>query len=178
MNLPYFKYHPDPLKTGLVKNKTFQCICCDQEKNYLYVGPAHSLRADIEDKICVWCLANGSAAKKFDAEFAGELDNVTNINPLAMKEFAERTPGYICWQDPLWLTHCDDICEFHGDFSKQELLERFDGLKIYAIESLRCNEDQAREIISYYDPEGNINPAFYKFVSRKCNKILLHCDFT
>lgn len=178
MDLPHFKYHPDPLKTNIVTKKNFQCVCCDQQRNLLYIGPVYSLHEDIEEKICVWCLADGSAAKKFDAEFAGELDSSPNISPHAMKEFTERTPGYICWQDPVWLTHCDDICEFHGDFSKEELLEHFEDLKIYAKESLRCDESQIREIVSDYDPEGNINPAFYKFVCRKCKKILFHCDFT
>jgi uncharacterized protein CbrC (UPF0167 family) len=179
LEIPLFKYHPYPLKTGNVVQKAIRCICCDHERAYAYIGPVHSTLSGIEDNICIWCIADGSAAKKFDAEFAGDLDQNLSLPAEIMEEFTKKTPGYISWQGEIWLTHCDDICEFHGDFSKEELLQRFDELTIYAKDSLHCGKSELKEIIKYYNPkQGNINPAFYKFVCRKCDKILFHCDFT
>lgn len=177
MKLPTFKYHPDPIKTGNIVKNNFHCKSCNQEREYQYVGPIGSFHDDLEGSICAGCVANGLAAKKFDATFAWNLNPDIKVQPEEWKEFTERTPGYMSWQDQVWLTHCDQICEFHGDFSKEELLKRYDTLRKYARKTLNLEDTMLNDIIENYGPD-NINPAFYKFVCTKCAKVLFHCDYT
>ena len=40
-NLPFFKYHPNPLVTGNPIEKDFVCLCCNQEKKVAYLGGIH-----------------------------------------------------------------------------------------------------------------------------------------
>ncbi|WP_010304138.1 CbrC family protein [Candidatus Odyssella thessalonicensis] len=177
--LPHFKYHPDPLKTGNAIQKPFQCICCYLLKEYAYVGPVYSIKDIPEESICLDCIANGTAAEKFDATFVDlpENENVC-LTDEEKDNFLKRTPGYISWQGQVWLAHCGNICEFHGDFEQKELLEKFEELKNYAKEYLRCSDDILNEIIKYYDPSSNNNPAFYKFICQECRTTLLYSDFT
>jgi uncharacterized protein CbrC (UPF0167 family) len=38
-----------------------------------------------------------------------------------IEEVARRTPGYNSWQQEVWLSCCDDACQFHGDAARSEL---------------------------------------------------------
>lgn len=178
MKLPKFKYHHDPVWTGNVVQTDFCCICCNKLRNYLYVGPVYTTY-DIDNEICIWCIAEGKAAKKFKASFGGDLDKISGINKQSIKELEERTPGYISWQGETWLTHCNEICVFYGDFSKRDLLyTNFDDLKEYVKRELDWSEQDLKEYALIYDPKDSPNPAFYKFVCSVCYKVLIHCDFT
>ena len=180
MELPSFKYHKDPLKTGVIVKKKFQCVCCDQEKEYAYTGPVNSMHDDLEGNLCPWCIADGSAAKKFEAGFTLPPEDLSSVyvDDFDIKEFTERTPGYICWQEEEWPIHCGDICEFQGDFSKEDLLKHAEEWKLYVSSSLGLRGEELEEMLMHYDPEKSVDPAFYKFVCRKCDKILFHCDFS
>lgn len=74
--------------------------------------------------------------------------------------------------------HCNDVCIFHGDFSKKDLIANFNDLKEDIKGFFGNNENILEEISLYYHPQENNNPAFYKFVCGKCSKVLLHCDYT
>jgi hypothetical protein len=39
--LPPFRYHPDPLATGAVKPSPIRCVCCGQQRGFVYVGPVY-----------------------------------------------------------------------------------------------------------------------------------------
>ena len=71
------------------------CLCCNRIRGYIYTGPAYSERFHyLSGCLCPWCVADGSAAKQFGAEFTdtGTLDDV----PKAMlEELAKRTPGFM-----------------------------------------------------------------------------------
>lgn len=180
MDLPLFKYHKDPVKTGVVIKKNFKCVCCYQEREYAYTGPVYSTHNGLEDNICPWCIADGSAAKKFEAEFTTIPADINAVyaDGFDLKEFTERTPGYISWQEQEWLIHCGDICEFHGDFSKEDLRKNAVEWKQYVSTTLGLGEQELEEILAHYDPKKGVDPAFYKFVCRNCGVVLFHCDFS
>ena len=67
IELPAFKYHMDPIKSGSIIKGSFTCPVCKKDRTYAYVGPFFSIE-DVEN-ICPWCIADGSAAKKYDGEF-------------------------------------------------------------------------------------------------------------
>lgn len=203
--IPNFKYHPDPLKTKNAEEKNFQCICCDKEKNITYVAGIYtSLDVDREE-LCLDCIYDGSAARKFDATFTilpysieekifnedpetkeykyfyqDIKQNDLEISKEDLEEFHERTPGYISWQEQIWLTHCRNICSFHGDFDPIELQQVYqdEENKSYLKESLGCNDQELNEIIFAYNPKKSTQPSFYKFKCLACKKVLAHTDFT
>lgn len=65
--------------------------------------------------LCPYCIADGSAAEKFDGEFqdAAGCDKVDA--PAKTEELTKRTPGCIGWQQEYRLAHCGDYCAFGGN---------------------------------------------------------------
>ncbi len=172
--LPFFKYHPNPIETGSIKLSDKICACCKKARGYIYTASVYSI-FDLDESICPWCIADGSAAEKFDATFnnSGLESNISNE---IIEQISKRTPGYECWQTYIWLFHCDDGCEFHGDLSKQEANDLDENaIRKFCVEN-DLNEEEGKEIIQYYEKGGN--PAIYKFVCRHCAKIKLYTDCT
>ena len=116
--LPKFEYHPNVYKNGIVTFKNGVCICCGKEVK-AYIKNAFC-KKDV-DGICLNCVADGSAAKKFNCDFISDAEEISSSEK---KEILfKRTPGYISWQGEYWLACCDDYCEFIGDAGIEELDE-------------------------------------------------------
>ena len=102
MNLPTCKYHPDPIATESIKPSETHCECCGQQRGYVYVGPVFSVE-ELSECICPWCIADGSAHAKFDAEFTdaagvGGYSKTPVVPDAVIEEVAFRTPGFSGWQ--------------------------------------------------------------------------------
>jgi uncharacterized protein CbrC (UPF0167 family) len=167
--LPSFRYHPDPIATGSVVLSDTLCRCCGQARGYIYKASVYC-RELLRESLCPWCIADGSAAQKFDAVFSDAEPLAQAGVPMAtIKEVTERTPGYISWQQEVWLSCCGDACEFHGDAPKQEL----DALTGEPLASLfsECGIDRITwdKILKSYQPGGN--PAVYRFRCRHCGQV-------
>ncbi|WP_251652187.1 CbrC family protein [Paenibacillus glycanilyticus] len=67
MELPKFKYNPEPIKLEVIRKEESVCPVCSKEREYIYIGPFYSIE-DVEN-ICPWCIADGKAAEKYDGEF-------------------------------------------------------------------------------------------------------------
>ncbi len=165
MDLPYFIYHPDPLGTGSVVATDAQCECCGQARGYRYAPTMYARKRP--NCVCPWCIADGSAARKFDGAFVDDYPLVQAGVPAAvLDEVCFRTPGYASWQQEIWQAHCGDACEFHGDAAESEIkslngevLAAFlsrNGLKAEHWPRLRDN----------YVPGGDAS--IFKFVCREC----------
>jgi uncharacterized protein CbrC (UPF0167 family) len=68
VTLPVFRYHPDPLKSGSIVPSDAECRCCGKRRGYIYTGPVYA-EADLDEALCPWCIADGSAHRTFDAGF-------------------------------------------------------------------------------------------------------------
>lgn len=119
-SLPHFIYHPDPLSTGaFVEGEAKLCPSCGKESNIYYNLMPYCI--DNIKNLCPFCIANGLAAKKFDAEFVqdaewqGELDSEKN------QLLYCQTPGYSSWQGENWLSCCQDYCAYLGTVGTREL---------------------------------------------------------
>ena len=77
--LPKFKYHPDPVATGSVKATEESCICCGRARGFIYVGSAYA-EDELDEQICPWCIADGSAHSRFDASFTDEAGGIFQVN--------------------------------------------------------------------------------------------------
>ena len=62
--LPFFKYHPDPLKTGSFQrvDEPAVCPCCGEKTPVIYTGPFYAI--DNVEGLCPGCIASGAAAEK------------------------------------------------------------------------------------------------------------------
>ncbi len=161
MDLPSFRFHPDPLRTGAIVKQAGHCSCCDQPVDYLYVGPAASIY-DLEEKLCPWCIASGAAAEKFDVEFSERQPLIeAGVDPEVIEEIVGRTPGYICWQHPTWEVHQGKPCQFIGDTTGKALRQMSKDELAAFMESARLDREGFEELLGIYRP--NSNPGVYHF---------------
>jgi len=169
-DLPRFKYHPDPIGTGSIEPTEAVCECCGEARGYAYAGGVYSSQVSEVEAICPWCIANGSAAREWDATLIDAHDLArANLDASIIEEVTRRTPGYTTWQGDHWLVCCSDACEFHGDAPRDEITALDElGLARLSAESGFLVED-LREIAKGYEPGGS--PAFYKFVCRHCGNV-------
>jgi hypothetical protein len=172
MELPVFKYHPDPVRTGSIEKKETGCPVCGQKRAYVYVGPFYSIE-DAEG-ICPWCIADGSAAKKYDGEFQDSGSVEAPVDESALDELVHRTPGYLAWQQEQWLVHCGEPCIFTGYAGWKELQE----MGIDVAEDLhRLSADYGLTMQEFCSGLAN-NGTFqgYLFQCGRCGKYRLTAD--
>ncbi|WP_411993760.1 CbrC family protein [Agarivorans sp. DSG3-1] len=121
-NLPTFKYHPDPIGSGVFVESTCECPVCGMQRDYMYVGPFYS--NDEVEGICPSCIANGKAAEKFDLTFVDE-DEIEEVDDESLvEELTKRTPGYFFAQEDSWPVHCGDFCVVMGSASSVDIQDK------------------------------------------------------
>ena len=169
MNLPVFKYHPDPIATESVIESDTECVVCKKERGYIYSGPVFAVE-EYEESICPWCIADGTAAAMLEATFfdeagvgaAGDCEVPESI----VEEVTLRTPSFTGWQQEQWWTHCSDAAQFIGRAGKKEL-EALGPAAIAAIQAAAENDDvDPGKLIDSLKKDGS--PSAYMF---RC----LHC---
>ena len=129
-------------------------------------------RSDV-DCICLECVSNGEAAKKFDAEFIQDAEYVTDSKK--RDELFHRTPGYISWQGEYWLACCDDYCQYLGRVGIEELDElgiTDEVLKNYVSENK--NKFSLEDIKECLERDGSMTG--YLFKCSHCGKYRLWID--
>jgi len=165
-DLPEFPYHPDPRATGVVEASETVCASCGQGRGFIYTGPVYAAE-ELVDCLCPWCIADGSAAEKFEAEFTDVGWGVPEDVPRrVIEEVATRTPGFSGWQQEHWLYHCGDAASFLGRVGWRELQAYPE-----AIEPLRQGSDDDLEALS---ADGETTA--YLFRCRHCARHLAYAD--
>jgi uncharacterized protein len=174
--LPRFRYHPDPVATGSVEPSDEPCEVCGQARGFVYAGPVYSEIAD-EPTVCPWCIADGSAARTFDAEFTYVGLGVPDDVPAGVvEEIAYRTPGFPAWQQDHWLYHCGDGGAFLGAVGRADL----DGFPD-ALDCLRHEHDEfdwaPEDVEEYLDSLSAAgSPTAYLFRCTGCGTHLAYSD--
>jgi uncharacterized protein CbrC (UPF0167 family) len=174
MNLPLFKYHPDPIKTGVIKESNNVCVCCRKNRGYIYTGPVYT-KESLEERICPWCIADGSAHEKFKAEYIdveaiGNYGRWSKVPLEEIEEIAFKTPGFRGWQQEKWWTHCGEGAEFLGYAGKKEI----EKLGLGFIESIQSeagliDEKEWNLYLNALNKEKG--PTAYVFRCKKCKKL-------
>lgn len=173
--LPVFKYHLDPVASGVVIKSDVVCMGCGKARGHIYVGPAFTTNKEVGNKICPWCIADGSAAKQFDVEFSdGHWLAKAGLAWGILYEVLQRTPGYICWQSDHWQTHCHDACVFHGDATIEDVANASRSTINAWKDDYNQTDEDWRRLSEGYRPGGHC--CFYKFVCRRCGEIRLSWD--
>lgn len=112
--LPVFRHHPDPIRTGafFTAEEGVTCDCCKKNTTVWYDGPFYAI--DEIKALCPACIASGKAAEEFDGQFQDGASCDAVDDEAKVKERCCRTPGYRGWQQEYWLAHCGDFCAFAG----------------------------------------------------------------
>lgn len=196
MELPNFKYHPNPIETGSILKSDEKCQCCNVSKGYIYCGSFYSKHPVRE--FCPWCIANGEAAEKFDGSFIASLESeffISNLsnekisllekvmalfsnkpkypnNDLPQESDLElfcKTPGFSSYQEEVWLEHCGKPCEYHG----LAVTEDLQGISQEEIERLVNHSsmtlDDIKELAAL-PPKTKLDNLF-KFKCINCNEL-------
>ena len=117
--LPAFRYHPDPLASGSIRESTETCACCNRATGWIYTATFYTAQ-EVSGRFCPWCIADGSAAQQFTGEFMDSY-GLDGVSEEILHEVTRRTPGFHAWQDPHWLVHCQDAAAFIGEVGYSEL---------------------------------------------------------
>ena len=172
IDIPKFKYHPEPIKTGAFNiDDVVVCDCCEKETTVYYSNPFFSI--DEIEFLCPDCIKSGNASKKFDGAFQDSCscDNVNDEEKL--NELCTRTPGYKGWQQEYWLAHCDDFCAFIGYVGWNEILQM--GIEKEIEEDLSTNNDfSIADIKKHLKNSGSMQG--YLFRCLLCGRHRLHID--
>ncbi len=173
MKFPEFRYHPNPVMTGAIVKTDEECECCEKYRGYRAASAIYSIR-DVET-ICPWCIADGSAAAKFDGEFSDSHPLLEDgVDKGIVKEVCERTPSFISWQQERWLSHCSDACIFLGGAKASDLnaLAGEDLNEFLNAEYIIA--DDWPSILQAYSNGGGV--AVYKFQCRGCGTFRYYSD--
>jgi uncharacterized protein len=134
-SLPKFAYHPDPIASGSVVASSQVCECCGVTRGYLYSGNIYTTRK--VEHLCPWCIADGSAARKFTASFIdGDFYDERNKRIELSNDYHEavfcRTVGFATFNPVSWWAHCGEPAAYIGRSSHYGML----------FECLKCGRQQ------------------------------------
>lgn len=180
MELPMFRYFPDPVGNRAIVRKDATCPCCGAARDHMYVGPIYCGRTDVQE-VCPWCIADGSAAEKWSATFNDlRLDTPAGVPNEVVREIAERTPGYETWQGNRWLFSPKDAMIFLGEVVGKQLLAEGNAAKIEACLGALGVEPgdvpQSLDILEIVDIGST--PAIYLFQDRESGEFRAYYDMS
>ena len=174
--IPSFRLHPDPVATGSLVESDAPCEVCSRARGFIYRGPFFAV--DEVESICAWCIADGSAASKFDGQFTDlGYSGWDNVDAKTRSEVLERTPGFSGWQQEMWMAHCGDAAEFLGRVGSVEL-HNLGSDAVEAIKSplrdYRWGEEELDRYIAALDAGGE--PTGYLFRCSRCSTYIGYSD--
>ena len=169
IELPEFKYHRDPVQSGSVESSDKRCRCCNEARGYIYAGPFYSGQ-DLDDAICPWCVADGSAHEKFDATFVDEAALPDDLPESVVQQIAWRTPGYNVWQSEQWFSCCNDAMTFLEPVGIREIRERYREIEFNVLGNilydLKISGGAAKRVLESLDRKRT--PTAYVFQCSHC----------
>jgi uncharacterized protein len=177
MNLPVFRYHHDPLASGSVEVSREKCQCCGSARGYLYTGPVYG-ETTPENALCPWCIADGSAHRKFDATFVDDNAFADDVPATVMEEITERTPGFSSWQTERWLSAEGEPATFIAPVGIAEIRQHYPRLESdlmpFIVHDLGISGGAATKLLqSLHRDQG---PTAYVFHSAKRDQYLAYVD--
>jgi uncharacterized protein CbrC (UPF0167 family) len=175
--LPRFRYHPDPLSTGSIVKSPALCVSCRKARRFIYTGPVYAAD-DLAEKLCPWCIADGTAAQTWSASFTDVGADVPDGVPTTvLDEIEHRTPSYLAWQQDHWMYHCADGCEFLGRAGHKQLAAMPAGAVAAVAASVAdygWDEDETDAFVK--DLDADAVPTAYLFRCLHCGAYSAYCD--
>lgn len=176
--LPAFRYHPDPLASGSFTARAGACRCCERDRGVLYTGPVYA-EEELDDALCPWCIADGTAHAKFGATFF-DAEALGDVIPAPVAdEICRRTPGYSAWQQGRWPGCCGDATAFLAAVGREDLRARFHEYEApvlsHIIYEMQISGGAARRLLDSLDRDAG--PTAYLFRCLRCARPHVHLDY-
>ncbi|MEP6835304.1 MAG: CbrC family protein [Gemmatimonas sp.] len=169
-SLPTLRYHVDPVASGSVVASNNNRRRCKKVRGFIYTGPAYS-DEELDDALCPWCIADGSAFEKFDATFVDSEAFDGDASEESMSTICERTPGFNAWQSEQWPSCCGEPAAFLTPASYDDIQKRFPRLEgtlmMYIVQKMGISGSAATRTLESLKRDQS--PTAFVF---KC----LHCD--
>ena len=115
IQIPPFPYHRDPIGSGCIRQSSDPCPCCGQKRGVVYAGVTYT-REKLKT-LCPWCIADGSASRKygavfFDAYFCDDEGREVSMDKRFHDEVFGRTIGFATFNPIGWWVHCGVPAEY------------------------------------------------------------------
>lgn len=178
MHLPSFPYHPDPILSGSIVPSEKKCACCSQQRGYIYTGPVYTEEDGLDNALCPWCIADGSASERYDATFVDEAAIEGEVPEEVIRALSTRTPGFNAWQQERWFACCGDAMAFVEPFGAPELQGKYIRMQgdamMQIVHELGISGGAATRTMNSLDREKG--PTAYLFACRHCDTKRLYID--
>jgi uncharacterized protein CbrC (UPF0167 family) len=177
VELPAFRYHPDPLATGSIQTSDTVCVCCERARGFVYAGPVYA-EDDLDDVLCPWCIADGSAHERFDAEFT-DADGIgvgSDVPRKVVEEVAFRTPGFTGWQQERWKAHCGDAAAYLGRADRSDLFGKWAAAVPAIRADLEMDDEDWEEVFARFAKGPRGSPTAYVFRCLHCGALTGYWD--
>lgn len=169
-SLPTFRYHLDPIGSGSVVTSVKKCKCCRKARGFIYEGPTYS-EDDLDEALCPWCIADGSAFEKYDVTFVSSEAFDEDASDDAMNAICERTPGFNAWQTEKWPSCCGEPAAFVTPAGYEQIHTKYPRLEgelmMYIVHQMEISGGAATRTL--HSLQRDQSPTAFIF---KC----LHCD--
>ena len=147
-------------------------------RGYEYHGPIYTA-AELTGEICPWCIADGSAHIKFNAEFTdpagiGGYDCPLSIPSEIVEEVSFRTPGFYGWQQEHWLACCGDAAAYIGRAGNNEIETMYADAITSIQQECGMIGNTWLDYFHIFDKDGS--PSAYIFRCLHCGKHLGYSD--
>lgn len=112
--LPTFPFRRDA--ADAFEPSDLVCQCCNQARGFINTGSPTYSPVGV-DLLCPWCIADGSAAEKFqaqffDAEFCDDDGQTVNLPGDWQRAVFGQTPGFATYNPIGWWVHCGEPAEY------------------------------------------------------------------
>lgn len=182
MKLPKFKYNPNAYELDLFDKIEGFCSICQQKRNLKYKRSFYSI--DKPEYICPWCISNGKCSEKYEGEF-NDYFGIEGVSPdpnapsttipeNMIYEICDRTPSYLSWQQGVWLTCCNEPCQFIGYGTNKTIEPILNEIK----EDIEKFNFPIEILIAEGFSKETSDIGTYIFKCCNCEKHRLHIDFT
>jgi uncharacterized protein CbrC (UPF0167 family) len=172
-SLPVFRHYPDPVSDETFRRSHAVCSACERARGWIAQSILYSATKPDETQVCPWCIADGTAAARWDGTF-NEVE--PGVSPERADVVERRTPNFPTWQDWAWAAHCGEPAVYLGQPRAGELRRYPD-----ACDDLRAQvrdydwpSEQVEELIDTMDPEGSA--VAYLFHCSVCDTHLARWD--
>jgi uncharacterized protein len=118
----------------------------------------------LENHLCPWCIADGTAAQTFGATF-NDTGEIEGISEEVHTEVEARTPGFQAWQQESWLGCCGDAAALLGVAGAKELKRDFPNalpaVKKYVRQEFDVPKEEVNDFVEELTKDGE--PSAYIF---------------
>jgi hypothetical protein len=76
---------------------------------------------DLSDRLCPWCIADGSAFDRYGATFVDSEAFDADASEAIVSVIMERTPGFNSWNNERWPSCCGEPAAYAGPIGYEEL---------------------------------------------------------